>query len=169
VVVSDLLRLQGDELGKVLMCFAYGATKRVNGLSDFLAMTYVDADDAAQEAFLYLWRSLKQYDPKRSPFKLFATVKCTTGVRHFMSKVRPKASTFPLDDALNKRLPRFENVAVDGVILRELLSKKPEKIRRMMLYLMQGYTTYETAAKLGCSQAYVSGCLKRLRAQLAEA
>lgn len=130
----------------------------------------VQAEDAAQESLIRVWKALERYDERASLSSWIYAIarnRCLTALerrRRLDSWQEPgEASEAALAAAaVEPRDGRAEQ-------LRELVELLPERVRRvLLLYYYEERSVGEVALMLGCPEGTVKTALFRARAALAE-
>jgi|SRR5665213_1094382 len=130
----------------------------------------IQAEDAAQESFVRIWKALDRYDGRASFSSWMYAItrnRCLTALeRRRSDSLNEGASETDVamlaapDDAFST--DRSEQ-------LRELVELLPERLRRvLLLYYFQERSTSEVALMLGCPEGTVKTQLFRARAALVE-
>lgn len=164
----DLIRFHsGDESLFTELVTAY--SQRLMPLLRRYAGPEVDAHDLLQEVWLRAYRKRQQFDGRGSLLGWLLAVSRTVGI----TEVRKRASE-PLFQDLPDVAARFDP---DEVVLRETLREAvlalPERQRDVViLRLVEGMSTAETARRLECAEGTVKATLhqatKKLREHLKE-
>lgn len=129
------------------------------------------AQDAAQESLVRIWKSLDSYDGRAS---LSSWIYAITRNRCLTAIERERSTESLSDSELAGRIeeiPASEPEPADehGELLRELVELLPERLRRVLvLYYFEERSTSEVATMLGCPEGTVKTHLFRARAALAE-
>jgi RNA polymerase sigma-70 factor (ECF subfamily) len=160
-MTQDLIErvLAGDETAAQELHDAhYPAVLR---LAYMLLQNLQDAEDATQEAFVYAFRHLARYDPKRATFvtwlKVIVTSRCRDQQRRrrfqwlsLQELVGTKLE--PEDETLDHRpAVKLELVGTQQVVW-EALNQVPHKSRQALILRYFGGLSYpEMAQALGCS------------------
>jgi RNA polymerase sigma-70 factor, ECF subfamily len=164
-MTQDLIEraLDGDESAAcALHSDHYPAVFR---LAFMLLQNREDADDAAQDTFVYAFSHLNGYDPARSKFaswlKIIVTSRCrdqqrrrrtrTTSLQDLMQSGREPEDTVP---------DHRPDAAINKIGLQQTVSKAltqvPRKSRQALILRFYGDLTYpEMAQALGCSVSTV--------------
>jgi len=126
-----------------------------------------DAEDAAQEVLLAIWRVAGRYDPARASEETFVAMiarrKLIDRMRSAASGSRPPI-TVELPDLPDTGLPasalieRSEDVARAGQVLADL---RPEEQRVIRMSVLQGLTHAEISARLGMPIGTVKTNIRR--------
>lgn len=164
----DLLRFHsGDESLFTELVTAY--SQRLMPLLRRYAGPEGDADDLLQEVWLRVYRKRQQFDGRGSLLGWLLAVSRTVGI----TEARKRAGEPPFHD-LPDVAARFHP---DEVVLRETLREAvlalPERQRDVViLRLVEGMSTAETARRLQCAEGTVKATLhhatKKLREHLKE-
>ena len=129
------------------------------------------ADDAAQESLVRIWKSLHMYDGQASFSSWIYTItrnRCLTALE------RRKANDWVSESEVETELAGVVAIAEDvpdrqSEQLRELVQLLPERLRRvLLLYYFEERSTSEVALMLGCPEGTVKSHLYRARAALTE-
>ena len=127
------------------------------------------AEDAAQESLVRVWRALDRYDGRASLSSWIYAIsrnRCLTA----LEKRRPLDSLDELSEAAELELPATGEPG-DGRAeqLLGLVELLPERLRRaLVLYYYEERSVSEVALMLGCPAGTVKTALFRARAALAE-
>jgi RNA polymerase sigma-70 factor (ECF subfamily) len=128
------------------------------------------AEDAAQESLVRIWKALERYDGRAS---LSSWIYAITRNRCLTALERRRVDSLG-DGAVETEVAMLaapdETFSVDrSEQLRELIDLLPEKLRRpLMLYYFQERSTSEVALMLGCPEGTVKTQLSRARAALVQ-
>ncbi len=129
------------------------------------------AEDAAQESLVRIWKSLDTFEGRSSFSSWIYTItrnRCLTALE------RRKATDWVSDHELETQMadlaaPAGEAPDDPSGQLRELVELLPERLRRvLLLYYFEERSTSEVALMLGCPEGTVKTHLYRARAALAE-
>jgi RNA polymerase sigma-70 factor (ECF subfamily) len=129
------------------------------------------AEDAAQESLVRIWKALDSYDGRASFSSWIYTItrnRCLTALE------RRKATDWLSDHELETEVAQTaatsrETPDEPAEQLRELVDRLPERLRRVLvLYYFEERSTNEVAAMLGCPEGTVKTHLFRARAALIE-
>jgi RNA polymerase sigma-70 factor (ECF subfamily) len=128
------------------------------------------AEDAAQESLLRLWKALDAYDGRAS---LSSWIYAITRNRCLTALQRRRALESLSDSEVEAEVGQLVSGTQDtderGALLRELVDLLPERLRRtLLLYYFEERSTSEVALMLGCPEGTVKTHLFRARAALAE-
>jgi RNA polymerase sigma-70 factor (ECF subfamily) len=127
------------------------------------------AEDAAQESLVRIWRSLGAYDGRAA---LSSWIYAITRNRCLTALERRRVLDSLSDDAVEAEvagLASTESTSSDDRTeqLRELVDLLPERLRRtLVLYYFEERSIGEVAAMLGCPEGTVKTHLHRARAAL---
>jgi RNA polymerase sigma-70 factor (ECF subfamily) len=128
------------------------------------------AEDAAQESLVRIWKSLSGYDGRAS---LSSWIYAITRNRCLTALERRKVMDSLSDTAIETEVAGLASTH-DGSSddrkeqLRELVELLPERLRRaLVLYYFEERSTSEVAAMFGCPEGTVKTHLHRARAALA--
>ncbi|HUA23878.1 MAG TPA: sigma-70 family RNA polymerase sigma factor [Steroidobacteraceae bacterium] len=127
------------------------------------------AEDAAQESLLRVWKALDRYDERASLSSWIYAItrnRCLTA----LEKRRPMDSLDDLAEEAELGLPATGEPC-DGRAkqLLSLVELLPERLRRaLVLYYYEERSVSEVALMLGCPEGTVKTALFRARAALAE-
>ena len=128
------------------------------------------AEDAAQESLVRIWKSLGGYDGRAS---LSSWIYAITRNRCLTALERRRIMDSLSDDAVAAEvasLASTDDASSDDRTqqLRELVELLPERLRRtLVLYYFEERSISEVAAMLGCPEGTVKTHLHRARAALA--
>jgi RNA polymerase sigma-70 factor (ECF subfamily) len=148
--------------------------RRVLGLARRLLAQPQDAEDAAQEAFLRLYRALARLDPERPLLPYLYRI--TVNVCRDLGRRRPRPA-LPLDemDAADEPAApgadpaEASRLAEERRIAAAALRALPEKQRAaLVLRDVQGLSTREVAEVLGTSEVTVRTQISRARLKVNE-
>jgi RNA polymerase sigma-70 factor (ECF subfamily) len=128
------------------------------------------AEDAAQESFVRIWKALDRYDGRAS---LSSWIYAISRNRCLTALERRRLDAFNDDanepDVALLAAPDDSFSADRSGRLQEIIELLPERLRRvLMLYYFQERSTCEVALMLGCPEGTVKTQLFRARAALAE-
>jgi RNA polymerase sigma-70 factor, ECF subfamily len=127
------------------------------------------AEDAAQESLVRVWKALDRYDERASLSSWIYAItrnRCLTA----LEKRRPMDSLDELGEKAELGLPATEEPG-DGRAeqLLGLVALLPDRLRRaLVLYYYEERSVSEVALMLGCPEGTVKTALFRARAALAE-
>jgi RNA polymerase sigma-70 factor (ECF subfamily) len=130
-----------------------------------------EAEDAAQESLVRIWKALDRYDGRAS---LSSWIYAITRNRCLTALERRRAMDSLNDGAIETQVASLaapdEAFSADrSEQLQELIDLLPERLRRaLMLYYFQERSTSEVALMLGCPEGTVKTQLFRARAALLE-
>jgi RNA polymerase sigma-70 factor, ECF subfamily len=127
------------------------------------------AEDAAQESLVRIWRALPNYDGRASLSTWIYTItrnRCLTAIQR-------RRDFAPLDEEVEHLAGDLQSAAPDPdevpALLRELVNALPERYRRVLtLFYYEDRSVSEVAEMLAIPQGTVKTTLYRARAQLAE-
>jgi RNA polymerase sigma-70 factor, ECF subfamily len=127
------------------------------------------AEDAAQESLVRVWKALERYDGRAALSSWIYAItrnRCLTA----LEKRRPLDSLDELGEDLEFGVPATgESADGLGEQLRGLVELLPERLRRVLvLYYYEERSVSEVALMLGCPEGTVKTTLFRARAALAE-
>lgn len=128
------------------------------------------AEDAAQESILRVWKALGSYDTRAA---LSSWIYAITRNRCLTALERRRTHSSVLDDDAEESLrtvaaPAAPAAPEGAALLRELVEALPERPRRvLLLYYFEERSIGEVAAMLGCPEGTVKAHLFRARATLA--
>lgn len=129
-----------------------------------------DADDAAQDALLAIWRSANRFDPQRSCEETFVAM---IARRKLIERMRLHArfashGSAPTEAGLpaSALIERSEDVNRAGQILADL---RPEEQRVVRMSVLQGLTHAEISARLGVPVGTVKTHIRRSLARVRDA
>ena len=159
-MIQDLVErvLAGDETAaRELHDAHYPAVLR---LAYMLLQNRQDAEDAAQDAFVYAFQHLARYDPERSAFatwlKIIVTSRCRDRQRRrrvkWLSLQELTEAGFEPEDEMSAHQPGvvLELVGVQQMVW-EALKQVPHKSRQALILRYFGGLSYpEMAQALGC-------------------
>ena len=166
--VAELLRAGHHERAFTALLQRYEG--KIYRLCCALLRDRMQAEDAAQESLVRIWKSLAGYDGRAS---LSSWIYAITRNRCLTALERRKVMDSLSDDATETEVAALAS-ADDGSPddrteqLRELVESLPERLRRtVVLYYFEERSTSEVAAMLGCPEGTVKTHLHRARAALA--
>jgi RNA polymerase sigma-70 factor (ECF subfamily) len=130
-----------------------------------LSRTASDAEDAAQEIFLDIWRSAARYDAARGSDQVFVA---TIARRRLIDRMRKKSGEPPMEppEALESiAWPAAESLpetAIDAAhAARALGELRPEQRQVLELGLMHGFSQSEIASRLSMPLGTVKSLMRR--------
>ncbi len=126
-----------------------------------------DAEEAAQEVFIRLWRAARRYRPDKPLAAYLRTLTvnfCLDMIRKPRLVALPDEESRPSDDA--GAYDAVRNVELSGALGRALGSLPPSQRMAVVLFHLEGLTMRETADALGTSPKAVESLLTRARASL---
>jgi RNA polymerase sigma-70 factor (ECF subfamily) len=128
------------------------------------------AEDAAQESLLRIWKALDAYDERAS---LGTWIYAITRNRCLTVLARRRAMDSLSDSEVEAEVAGLASADTDAdepaALLRELVDLLPDRLRRtVLLYYFEERSTREVALMLGCPEGTVKTHLFRARAALAE-
>ena len=129
------------------------------------------AQDAAQESLLRVWKSLSKYDQRAS---LSTWIYAITRNRCLTAIERRRELESLSDEAVEHEVEAAAGIAPDSeqdhlVVLRELVEALPERYRRALtLYYYEERSVEEVATMLGLPEGTIKTNLHRARALLLE-
>lgn len=129
-----------------------------------------DAEDAAQDALLAIWRSAARFDPARSCEETFVAM---IARRKLIDRMRMQArsamsNTFSVEPGMpaSALIERSEDVNRAGQILADL---RPDEQRVVRMSVLQGLTHAEISARLGLPVGTVKTHIRRSLARVRDA
>ena len=128
------------------------------------------AEDAAQDSLVRVWKALARYDGRAALSSWIYAItrnRCLTALQRRRALESLEAlSDVPAAETLANPAERRDGRAAQ---LRALLDRLPERSRRvLLLYYYEERSVSEVAHMLGCPQGTVKTHLHRARAMLAE-
>jgi len=150
------LRLQGGDADALAVLFA-----RHSGLVFSVACRILrngaEAEDAAQQVFIDIFRSIRQFDPKRGSFRTWLLV---FAYQRTLNRRRAlTASRFFVTDSLDESLPGISrpkggqpcfSAGEADILLRQLLATlEPRQRRTIELIHYEGLTAAEVSVRTG--------------------
>jgi RNA polymerase sigma-70 factor (ECF subfamily) len=130
-----------------------------------LSRTASDAEDAAQEIFLDIWRSAARYDASRGSDKVFVA---TIARRRLIDRMRKKSGEPPMEPAEALESVAWSDpaglpeTAIDAAhAARALGELRPEQRQVLELGLMHGFTQSEIASRLSMPLGTVKSLMRR--------
>lgn len=129
-----------------------------------------DADDAAQDALLAVWRSAGRFDPARSCEETFVAMiarrKLIERMRMQARSAMPNPAPTDLGMPASALIERSEDVVRAGQILADL---RPDELRVIRMSVLQGLTHAEISARLGTPMGTVKTHVRRGLARVRDA
>lgn len=129
-----------------------------------------DADDAAQDALLAIWRSAARFDPARSCEETFVAMiarrKLIERMRMQSRSTVPNPATSEAGTPASALIERSEDVVRAGQILAEL---RPDEHRVIRMCVLQGLTHAEISARIGMPVGTVKTHIRRGLARVRDA
>jgi RNA polymerase sigma factor (sigma-70 family) len=128
------------------------------------------AEDAAQESLLRVWKALGAYDERAA---LSSWIYAITRNRCLTALARRRAMESLSDSDVEAQIGQLACTEPPGeergAFLRELVDLLPERLRRtVLLYYFEERSTSEVSLMLGCPEGTVKTHLFRARAALAQ-
>jgi RNA polymerase sigma-70 factor, ECF subfamily len=159
-----LQRMASGDSAAVRECMdRYGAL--VWSLARRFSRTASDAEDAAQEIFLDIWRSAARYDASRGSDTVFVA---TIARRRLIDRMRKKGGEPPMEppetlESIAWSDPANEPAtAIDAShAARALQELRPEQRQVLELGLMHGLSQSEIAARLSMPLGTVKSLMRR--------
>ena len=137
-------------------------------LCSALLRDHAQAEDAAQESVVRIWRAFDRYDGRAS---LSTWIYAITRNRCLSALERRRNREPPVDvdiEAPSEELAVPDQADTRAEQLRELVELLPERLRRvLLLYYYEERSLSEVALMLGCPEGTVKTHLFRARAALA--
>jgi RNA polymerase sigma-70 factor, ECF subfamily len=130
-----------------------------------------EAEDAAQDSLVRIWRALDRYDERAALSTWIYAIsrnRCLTALerRRTLESLADGEVAAAVDQVA---APEGDPSSEHSELLRELVDLLPERLRRtLLLFYYQGRSTGEVALMLGCPEGTVKTHLFRARAALAE-
>jgi RNA polymerase sigma factor (sigma-70 family) len=127
---------------------------------------FANIEDAITESTLSLWQRLREYDPKRSSFRTFATVVTLNKVRDLIRRQRASLGGYQhigLEQAETMGLEAPGLSAEEKLAYDEWLKNMDGVDRSIVRMLKGGLTHLEIGEQLGISQQAVSKRLGNLK------
>jgi RNA polymerase sigma-70 factor, ECF subfamily len=131
------------------------------------------AEDAAQESLVRIWRALPRYDGRASLSTWIYTItrnRCLTAIqrRRDLASLDEESKGAVERELLEEQPPEAEDTQAQA-LLRELVEALPERYRRVLtLFYYEDRSVSEVGAMLGMAEGTVKTHLFRARALLAE-
>jgi RNA polymerase sigma-70 factor (ECF subfamily) len=167
--VVELLRSEGRERAFALLLPRY--ERKVFRLCCALLRDPTQAQDAAQESLVRIWKGLPGYDGRASLSSWIYTItrnRCLSAIE----RRRAQATLNDSEAALESQMaPGTDSHQSDDVCatLRELIDLLPERYRRTLtLFYFEDRSIGEVARQLGSPEGTVKTTLFRARAALAQ-
>jgi RNA polymerase sigma factor (sigma-70 family) len=159
-----LQRIASGDATAVHECIdTYGAL--IWSLARRLTRTPADAEDAAQEIFLDIWRSAGRFDPSQGSDKVFIAM---IARRRLIDRLRRISSEPPLDSVDVFETVAWSDPGTAAAISHEaeqaaraLQELRPEQRRVLELGLLHGLSQSEIAARLGMPLGTVKSFMRR--------
>lgn len=133
-----------------------------------------DAQDAAQESFLRLYRHLDQYDPRRplKPYLLRIAVNCSRNIVAARRRWQPlEELSAPMAELVDSGVsPAMDAVDTERrAAVRALVNRLPQTLREVCsLFYLADHSCKEVADILQMSESAVKVALHRARKKLLE-
>lgn len=155
---------QGEQLAFAQCVREYGGL--VWGIARRLSPTPADAEDAAQDVFLHLWKNARHYDPARGSEAVFiATLARRTLISRYRGRQRrPREVSMeevPDLEAWSARPPEAETCAEAAAAARALAELPAAQQRVIGLAVLQGLSHSEIAALTAQPLGTVKTLLRR--------
>jgi len=170
--VVELLRAHGRERAFALLLPRY--ERKVFRLCCALLRDPTQAQDAAQESLVRIWKALPSYDGRASLSSWIYTIarnRCLTAIERRRAHAALSDSEFDMtSQAAEVALePEFGSDSEQRAAqLRELIDLLPERARRtLVLFYFEQRSISEVAQQLACPEGTVKTHLFRARAALA--
>jgi RNA polymerase sigma-70 factor, ECF subfamily len=168
--IATLLRSGDRERAFAVLLERYEA--RIYRLCCALLRDPAQAQDAAQESLVRIWRAIGTYDSTAASVSTWAYAiarnRCLTALerRRQHESLSEEAVAEEVDAITAPELTEGDERSEQ---LRELVELLPERLRRTLtLYYFEDRSIEEVARMLGCPQGTVKTHLFRARAQLSE-
>jgi RNA polymerase sigma-70 factor (ECF subfamily) len=166
--IHELLRAGQRERAFDALLHAYEG--RIFRLCCALLRDRGQAEDAAQESLLRIWKALDAYDERAS---LGSWIYAITRNRCLTVLARRRAMDSLSDSEVEAEVADLASADSDtderAARLRELVDLLPDRLRRtVLLYYFEERSTREVALMLGCPEGTVKTHLFRARAALIE-
>ncbi len=167
--IADLLRAGHRDRAFEALLERYEG--KVYRLCCALLRDRTQAEDAAQESIVRVWKSLDSYDGRAS---LSSWIYAITRNRCLTALERRRAMESLSDSEIESEiegLPATESepAALRSEYLREMVDLLPERLRRtLLLFYYEDRSIGEVALMLGCPEGTVKTHLYRARAALVE-
>ncbi|NOZ93440.1 MAG: sigma-70 family RNA polymerase sigma factor [Acidobacteria bacterium] len=127
-----------------------------------------DAEDAAQEVFLRLYRYRRRLDPQRALlpwlYRLTVNVSRTMLKRRRPRRAQPEA--LPSDTVMNGTARTMEAVDARLTLTAALQRLNPDERAAVVLRDLMGHSTAEVAQALGCREGTIRSRLCRARLKM---
>jgi len=136
------------------------------GIARRFSPTRADAEDAAQEVFLHLWRNARHFDPSRGSEAVFiATLARRVLINQFRGRPR-RPPEIPNDlapeEAPTQLGPPESETCAEAALAAAALAQLPAEQQRVIgLAVLQGLTHSEIAALTGHPLGTVKTMLRR--------
>jgi RNA polymerase sigma-70 factor, ECF subfamily len=167
--VVELLRSEGRERAFALLLPRY--ERKVFRLCCALLRDPTQAQDAAQESLVRIWKGLPGYDGRASLSSWIYTItrnRCLSAIERRRAQATVNDSEAELD---SQAAPGTDPHEADDACatLRELIDLLPERYRRTLtLFYFEDRSVGEVARQLGSPEGTVKTTLFRARAALAQ-
>lgn len=167
--VVERLRAGGRDSAFALLLPRY--ERKVFRLCCALLRDPAQAQDAAQESLVRIWKGLPSYDGRASLSSWIYTItrnRCLTAIERRRAQATLNDSDSELESLPAEGTDTHETED-RAARLRELIELLPERYRRtLVLFYFEDRSVGEVARQLGCPEGTVKTTLFRARAQLAE-
>jgi RNA polymerase sigma-70 factor (ECF subfamily) len=168
---SDILGLlRGGQRERAFDALLQAYEGRIFRLCCALLRDRAQAEDAAQDSLVRIWKALDAYDERAS---LGTWIYAITRNRCLTALARRRAMDSLSDSEVEAEVAGLASADTDtdepAALLRELVDLLPDRLRRtVLLYYFEERSTREVALMLGCPEGTVKTHLFRARAALAE-
>ena len=164
--------LRGEGRDRAFEALRHRYQGKIYRLCCALLRDRTQAEDAAQDSLVRIWKALDQYDGRAALSSWIYTVarnRCLTA----LERRRTHESWDELDESAETRGPAVAAAQQpwDGRAeqLRELVELLPERLRRaLLLYYYEERSVTEVALMLGAPEGTIKTALHRARAALTE-
>jgi RNA polymerase sigma-70 factor (ECF subfamily) len=167
--VVELLRTDGRERAFALLLPRY--ERKVYRLCCALLRDPTQAQDAAQESLVRIWKALPGYDGRASLSSWIYAItrnRCLTALERRRAHAAVSDSEVDVE-SLAAQVVDAQEPEERSAQLRELIDLLPERSRRtLLLFYFEQHSISEVAQRLGCPEGTVKTNLFRARAALAE-
>ena len=166
--IVELVRTGRREQGFAVLVERYEG--KIYRLCCALLRERTQAEDAAQESLVRVWKSLDTYDGRASLSSWIYTItrnRCLTALerRRAMHSLSDSEVEVEVSAVASDEMAPEDHTEQ----LRELVDLLPERLRRtLMLYYFEERSTSEVALMLGCPEGTVKTHLFRARAALTD-
>lgn len=134
--------------------------------------TFIGDDDVVQEARIGLWKACISFDESKGAFSSYAVMCILNNVRMYFRREKRHGGCISLNTVVNEEnetefgdLLEHPDGSVEGsgVFVKDFISSLTEREQKIVYFQFYSVTQKAACKELGCTQAWYSKLLKRIR------